>query len=131
MMLKKRFNRESLGRLLRYFVSGGSAALAEILLYWFLTGPVGMVPAWAHAAVYTVTFWMSFLLNKFWTFKSRENFLPQFAKYGILFVFNLTATSLLLSGLVSVDVHAMLAKLIVMASVVCWNFLVYRFVIYK
>ena len=130
-MLKNRINRESLGRLLRYFVSGGSAALAEIALYWLLTGPVGLEPAYAHAAVYTFTFWMSFLLNKFWTFKSRENFLPQLVKYGILFVFNLTVTSLLLSGLVSVGVHAMLAKLIVMASVVCWNFLAYRFVIYK
>ncbi|MBR6555901.1 MAG: GtrA family protein [Clostridia bacterium] len=130
-MLKKFLNRESLGRLLRYFISGGSAACVEIVLYWLLTVPVGILPTYAHVAVYTVTFWMSFLLNKFWTFKSRENFLPQLVKYGILFVINLTVTSLLLSGLVAAGLHAMLAKLIVMATVVCWNFLAYRYVIYK
>lgn len=130
-MLKKLLKRESLGRLLRYFVSGGSAAFAEIVLYWLLTGPLGLAPTYAHVAVYTVTFWISFLLNKFWTFKNRENFLPQLIKYGILFAFNLTVTSVLLTGLVSIGVHAMLAKLIVMVSVVCWNFLAYRFIIYK
>ena len=130
-MLNKLLNSESLGRLLRYFVSGGSAAMVELFLFWLLSGPVGIVPTDAHAAVYTVTFWMSFLLNKFWTFRSRKNFLPQLVKYGILFVFNLTVTSLLLSGLVALDVHAMVAKLMVMVSVVCWNFIVYRFVIYK
>ena len=130
-MLKKFLNRESLGRLLRYFISGGSAAFVEIVLYWLLTVPVGILPTYAHVSVYTVTFWMSFLLNKFWTFKSRENFLPQLVKYGILFVINLTVTSLLLSGLVAAGLHSMLAKLIVMATVVCWNFLAYRYVIYK
>lgn len=130
-MSTMRPQREELGRLLRYIISGGSAALVELLLFALLTGPLHLQPVLSHAAVYTVTFWMSFLLNKFWTFKSRHNFLPQLIKYAVLFAFNLVLTSLVLSALTALGLHAIAAKLAVMVLVVCWNFIAYKFFIYK
>ncbi|MBR3692454.1 MAG: GtrA family protein [Clostridia bacterium] len=131
MKLKDLLTRKNLGRFFRYFVTGASSSVVEIVLFWLLTEKLFLSPTVSHIAVYTATFWMCFLMNKFWTFKSRTGFLPQLLKYSLLYLFNLTITSVLLSALVAAGLHAILAKLCVMLAMGCWNFFIYRYVIYK
>ena len=129
--MRRLLTRENLSKILRYVISGGTAAAVEYGLFYLLTSVFSVQVKPAHAAIYTVTFWISFLLNKFFTFRSQGHFWRQLVKYGLLFAFNLAVTTWLLGALISIGIAPMLAKLIQMACVTLWNFVIYQTVIYK
>ncbi|NLL05418.1 MAG: GtrA family protein [Clostridiaceae bacterium] len=86
----------------------------------------------ANAIAYVVVFWFNFLINRIWSFKSKVNIFKQLKQYGVLFVFNLIATSSLLYFLSDkIGILPEISKVLVMGSVVCWNFILYKKIIYK
>ncbi|HHX17239.1 MAG TPA: GtrA family protein [Clostridium sp.] len=86
----------------------------------------------ANAIAYVVAFWVNFLLNRYWSFKSKVNIFKQLRQYSILFIFNLIATSALLYFLSDeIGIMPKISKILVMGMVVCWNFILYKKVIYK
>lgn len=86
----------------------------------------------ANAIAYIVAFWVNFLLNRFWSFKSKVNIFKQLRQYSALFIFNLIVTSALLYFLSDkIGIMPKISKVLVMGMVVCWNFILYKKVIYK
>jgi len=86
----------------------------------------------ANAIAYVVVFWFNFLVNRIWSFKSKVNIFKQLGQYAVLFVFNLFATSALLWLLSDkIGIIPAISKVLVMGLVVCWNFVLYKKVIYK
>ncbi|TYQ16157.1 UNVERIFIED_CONTAM: GtrA-like protein [Acetivibrio alkalicellulosi] len=86
----------------------------------------------SNTIVYVFIFWFNFLANRIWSFKSKINFSKQLKQYLILFAFNLFAVNTLLylfSEKIGIIPH--ISKILVMGSVVCWNFIIYKKVIYK
>ncbi|HEY8499433.1 MAG TPA: GtrA family protein, partial [Clostridia bacterium] len=91
--------------------------------------------------VYTFIFWFNFLMNKFFTFKSRKNIIKQLVSYGLLFLFNgvvgnillFTAIKKLLEYLFPTTawIPYYLPKVLIMVFIVSWNFVLYNKVIYN
>lgn len=86
----------------------------------------------ANAIAYVVVFWFNFLVNRIWSFKSKVNIFKQLRQYGALFIFNLIAISALMWFLTDkIGIISKISKILVMGLVVCWNFILYKKVIYK
>lgn len=94
-----------------------------------------------NVIVYTVIFWLNFLLNRFFSFRSKSDFKRQLFLYGILFFFNLVVGNVLLflrirSLLVLLSGEGSwpvlyLPKILIMFFIISWNFILYKKVIYK
>lgn len=140
-LLKDFMNPETLGQFIRYFIVGIVGFVLEYTLFIVLRDKLGIQELLSNIMVYTVIFWFNFLLNKFWSFKSRNNFKRQLFYYGILFFFNLVVGNVLLFS----GIRYLLAlwygedswpvlylpKILVMFFIVSWNFILYKKVIYK
>lgn len=140
-LLKDFFNPETLGQFIRYFIVGIVGFALEYTLFIVLRNSWRIDELLVNIMVYTVIFWFNFLLNKFYSFKSRSNFKKQLFYYGILFVFNLVVGNVLLfSGIRYLLVLGFgegswpvlyLPKILIMFFIVSWNFILYKKVIYK
>ncbi len=118
-------------QLFRYFVSGLMSASAEYLILYSLTDFKGIWYISSNTIALTVGFWISFLLNRYWTFGSKKKIMGQLALYCILFAFNLGASNLIIFLLTEkAGLYYMLSKLAATAVIVMWNFLLYRKIIY-
>lgn len=58
--------------IVRYVISGGTAAVTDLGLLYVLNSYVGLHYLVASALAFIGSFFVSFLLQKFWTFKSHE-----------------------------------------------------------
>ena len=130
--LIKRFitDKETLWNLAKYIMIGGSSFVIEISLFMFLLKYIHYVPA--NIIIYTILFWAVFTANKYLNFKSIGNFGKQLRRYTILYFINLIITNLMLYALSEFFmINPAIGKVIVTAAACCWNFLLYKLVIYK
>lgn len=140
-ILKKLLTPETFGQFVRYLVVGIVSFSIEYTLFILLRNALTLSEILVNVIVYTIIFWINFLLNKFFSFKSRTNFKRQLFLYGILFVFNLVVGNILLfSGirylLVLISGEGSwpvlyLPKILIMFFIISWNFVLYKKVIYK
>jgi len=116
----------------KYLITGITAAAAEYLLVYILTELGGFWYIASNTAALTAGFWISFLLNRYWSFKSGGRITRQLALYFMLFVFNLGFSNLVVWLLTEkAGMHYLLSKAAAMAIIVMWNFAILRKVIYK
>lgn len=120
------------GQFGRYTVTGLLAAGIEYSLLIILTELAELWYIVSNSIAYFAGFWVSFLLNKFWSFKSKGNFYRQLLLYIILFGINLVLTNGIMYFLTSIaGIPYMISKVFVMGCVVLWNFVIFKKVIYK
>ena len=80
----------------------------------------------------TCGFFISFILNRVWVFKSSGKLLEQFIRYALLFSVNLVWTNAMLLIMTNaLYVNPLLAKLIIICLTTIVNFVVFRTVIYS
>ncbi len=130
--LSKLLKQKSAGQAARYLVTGFSSAAIEFALLFVFTDILGLSILVSNSAALSIVFWFNFLINRFWSFKSKMKIGRQLAMYLALFVFNLGASDLimyLLTGRLSMQY--LFAKVFATGAVVCWNFVLYRKVIYR
>jgi putative flippase GtrA len=126
------FTPEAYRQLMRYLVIGFSTAAIEFTLLFVFKDIVGLTVLWANSAALSIVFWFNFLLNRFWSFKSKVDIRKQLIMYAILFLINLGASDLMMYLLVTqLRIMYLFAKVFAMGAIVCWNFFLYRKVIYK
>lgn len=140
-ILRKLFTPDSLAQFFRYIFVGILSFSIEYTLFILLRNAMTIDEILVNILVYTVIFWINFLLNKFFSFKSRTNFKRQLFLYGILFFFNLIVGNVLLfSGIRHILVLISgegswpvlyLPKILIMFFIISWNFILYKKVIYK
>jgi len=140
-ILRKLFNTESLAQFIRYVFVGVFCFSIEYTLFIVLRNTLSISELLVNIIVYTVIFWLNFLLNKFFSFKSTKNFKKQLFLYSILFFFNLIVGNILLfSGIRYILVLLSgegswpvlyLPKIMIMFFIISWNFVLYKKVIYK
>lgn len=126
------FKPETRGQFIRYLITGVASFIAEYLLFLFLYDNLHVQYIYANTIVYSIIFVINFMLNRFWSFRSKSNFRRQLALYLVLFLFNLAATNAmmyLLSGIFMISPE--ISKILVMGMIVIWNFIIYKKVIYK
>lgn len=139
-LAKEFMNPETLGQFIRYFIVGIVGFALEYTLFIILRKILGHEML-VNILVYTVIFWFNFLLNKFFSFKSKKNFKKQLGYYCILFAINLLVGNVLLfSGIRYLLVLGFgegswpvlyLPKILIMFFIVSWNFILYKKIIYK
>jgi len=124
----------------RYLIVGFSSAAIEIGLYALLHEFFGLevdlsffgihfevinVTALVTATVY------NFILNRTWTFNPTRSLARSIILFLILFAFNSVFSSTVIFLLAGVGIPYVLAKIFTIACIVCWNFFLYRFVVFK
>ena len=123
---------EFVGQFSRYLITGFSSAAIELTLLFVLRDTAGLTVLAANSIALTIVFWFNFLMNRFWSFKSKANIKRQLVMYLVLFVFNLATSDLIMYLLtVKLSLQYLIAKVFAIGAVVCWNFILYRKVIYK
>lgn len=123
---------ESSDQLKRYLITGFSSAAIEMSLLYILKDLLGFSVIISNSIALTIVFWFNFLMNRIWSFKSKNNITRQLVMYGILFVFNLAASNLIMYVLTSLlYLQYLVAKIFAIGAVVTWNFILYKKVIYK
>ncbi len=82
--------------------------------------------------VYTVVFWISFILNRTWTFESKGNIKKQIFKYTVLFVFNLIIGNIIIMFFLTdiMGLGIFISPILKTAIIVIWNFYIYKWIIY-
>ncbi len=119
-------------QLFRYIVTGGAAFVAEYALYQLLYRILGVDYAVAAVIVYTLLFIITFVVTRKWTFESTGSAAAQLVMHFLLFAFNVwVGNYLLMRGLVGVGISKDIAPFLKTAMITCWNFLIYKFIIYK
>jgi putative flippase GtrA len=128
----KLFSRKTAVQLGRYFVTGMLAAGLEYSLLILFTEYVGLWYILSNSIAYISGFAVSFLLNRYWSFQSKENILKQFLQYAMLFTVNFVLNNILMYVLTSIaGIPYTISKLFVMGMVVTWNFVIFKKIIYK
>lgn len=140
-LLNKLLQPETFGQFIRYFLVGIFGFTIEYTLFIVLRNALTLGELTVNIMVYTVIFWLNFLLNRSFSFKSKSNFKRQLFLYSILFFFNMVVGNILLfSGIRYLLVMLYsegswpvlyLPKILIMFFIVSWNFILYKKVIYK
>jgi putative flippase GtrA len=111
----------------RYLIAGGFSAALEwgtfLLLYYVWNWSV----VWANTISFSIVLLINFILTKFWVFPGRHRHSTslQAVMYLGLALFNVAVSNIIVANL-SQLVPAGLAKLMTMAAVVSWNFVLMR-----
>lgn len=140
-ILRKLFTPESLAQFIRYVFVGVFCFSIEYIMFIVLRNALAINEILVNVIIYTVIFWLNFLLNRFFSFRSKSDIKRQLFLYGILFFFNLFVGNVLLfSGIRSLLVYMCgegswpvlyLPKVLIMFFIISWNFILYKKFIYK
>ena len=139
--LANRLTKETVGQFLRYLVVGFTSFGVEYTLFILFRSWLSVPELVVNIGVYTVIFWLNFLMNRMFAFRSKSDFWKQILSYGFLFAFNLVVGNILLFSAIR---HLLvlwtgdgswpvlyLPKILIMFFIVSWNFILYKKVIYK
>lgn len=114
----------------RYLLVGGSTALLELGLFQLFSTIFGLPIAPSNIAAVILATACNFALNRNFTFNSSSNPLRSLVLYCLLFGFNLAFSTQTIIFLTDKGMNSAIAKLITQACVTCWNFVLYRTVIF-
>jgi putative flippase GtrA len=130
---KKWIGKKTLTQLFRYLITGFTAFGVEYTLYVFLLQIMDFHYITASVTVYVIVFWFVFLTNRFWSFQSKGDIRKQLFQYGLLFLFNLFISNVFLMYFFTdiLGISYYLSPMLKMGCVVCWNFLIYKYIIYQ
>lgn len=132
LFLKDFFNFNTFIQFYRYVLVGFLSFVTETSLLYLLTDHIKLWYIYSNSIAYIIVFWINFLLNRFWSFKSKQYLPAQLAMYLVLFVINLFASNGMLYLLTSIfNIYYLISKIFAVALVVSWNFIIYKKVIFR
>lgn len=123
---------KSLGQLIRYLITGFSSFILEYILFYSLFKLLGVNEFISNSIALAIVFWFNFLMNRYWSFKSKEKLSKQLILYGLLFAFNISISNIFIYGAsIILGMSPLISKVLIMSLIVLWNFVLYKTVIYK
>ncbi len=114
-----------------YLLTGAGTALLELVVFEALFTFLGVNVVASNIIAVVIATATNFLINGTVTFKGSNNPVASLVKYLVLFAFNTTFSTVAISVLVDCGVLSILAKLATMVCIVCWNFVLYKKVVFK
>lgn len=114
----------------KYIIIGATSALCELMLFTIFQ-IIGMSIFISNISSVIISTIINYLLNKFWAFKSQTRSIKSLVLYIGLFIFNITFSSQFIVILSNVGVKSIVAKFISMILITCWNFILYKKVVFK
>lgn len=122
----------SAGEMIRYLITGLCSAAIEFSLLFVFKDLIGLSVVASNSIALSTVFWFNFLMNRIWSFKSKMKLGKQLGMYLLLFLFNLGASDFIMYMLTDrLSMQYLVAKIFAIGAVVCWNFIIYKKVIYK
>jgi len=121
-------------QIIKYIISGGTAAAVNLGLLYFFTAVLNLWYLLSSVLAFIVSFLVSFFLQKFWTFgdSKKDIIYKQMAVYLFITLINLGINTASMYILVDYfKVWYMLSQFIVSASIALWSFMVYKFFVFK
>lgn len=121
-------------RVAKYITAGGTAAAVDLGLLYLLTDIARLHYLVSATLAFIVAFWVSFILQKFWTFgdDTRDRIHTQAVVYFVIAVANVGVNALLMYLFVSVfGIWYFLAQIIAGALIACYSFLIYRRFVFR
>lgn len=125
------YRKESVTRMLRFLLSGGSAAFIEYAVFLSLQYfAVGLIIA--NSVSFFSGFIVSFVLNRAWVFSSNGAIKKQLGLYTVLAAVNFLISNGVLWLLVEpLNVPPPIAKIIAMVMIASWNYILFSKIIFK
>ncbi len=120
--------------LIRYVISGGTAALVDIVILYIATEYFGVWYLASAVFAFTLAFIVSFLLQKFWAFRDTRTQAMHgqlFSYLGVLVVNMILNTWFIYYLVEHGNQHYVIAQIISGAVIALWSFFIYRFVIFR
>lgn len=126
------FLRENFKLIWKYLSSGVLSVGVDYAVLYLLTSIFGVYYLYSTIFSFLAGFLTNFFLNKYWTFKKEGDTISQMVKYGILAGINLLVTLGLMYLLTTnVGINYLISRGMVLVVVTSWNFLLYKYVVYK
>lgn len=119
--------------IVRYLISGAMAATVDLLTLYLLTSGLGVWYLPSSVAAFCVALVVSFVLQKFWTFRnrSRRRFYSQATTYFLIALTNLGINTLIIYFLVDfLKLFYLLGQVIAGLVVAMWSFFSYRHLVF-
>lgn len=125
-------SRRTLFEFVRYATIGIVAASSDLFFLYFLTHSLGIWSVPSAGVSYLIGLVLVFLLNKIWAFNNRALVGVQLTKFLALAAVNYAVVLLLMFLFTEhFRIQYLVAKCIVIALQVCWNFVAYKYWIFK
>lgn len=121
-------------RLIRYLISGGTAAASNVVFLFLLVQYGGMYYVYASVLAFVLSIAVSFTLQKFWTFRDDplHDMHRQFARYLLVILFGLTLNTILIYFFVEVTaLWYVLAQILTTAVIAVINYFFYRHFVFR
>lgn len=121
-------------RPIKYLIAGSTATLVDLGLLYFFTSLLGIWYLISACLAFAVSFFVSFFLQKFWTFRDpdKQRMPKQMAAYLAVALTNLVINAALMYGLVDgFKVWYIFAQLIASGLIAGESYLVYKFIIFS
>lgn len=117
----------------RYLVVGFSSFGIEFLSFSFFLYVLQTQAIVANMLSLIVAFSFNFTLSNFWTFKSgKDKAAQKITKYLLLVGINYVLNNALFYFLnTTLGIHPVITKILVTGMQVCWNYVAYKFWIFK
>lgn len=122
--------------MVRYIFVGGAAFITEYGSFFILYVLGHVWLTLANTLSYCFAFAVSFLLNRHWTFKNKNQSFSRRVSHQLIYyfgfsLFNLFLTVLLVIYFKRIGVDPRLGKLIAMVLTSLWNFIVFKKIIFR
>jgi len=120
--------------IVKFSMSGPIAGAVDLLVLYILHGLLNISVIWSTSLAYILSFWVSFYLQKFWTFcnHNKKHVYRQLGLYFLFAFINLNLNGYLMHITVNrYQVWYLLAQLIVSLAIGLESYVVYRFIIFR
>lgn len=128
----KEFFQSNWKQIYKYIGSGALSVGIDYIVLFLLTEWAGLYYLYSVTVSYFCGFFTNFFLNKYWTFQKKEGTSAQMLRYALLAGGNYLLTLSLMYLLTSLlGINYLISRGAVLVMVICWNFLLYKKVVYK
>lgn len=121
-------------QIIKYLIAGGTAALVDLSLLYFLTDIFGIWYLISASLAFAAAFFVSFFLQKFWTFRDgdKEVMYKQMGVYLTVALVNLALNALFMYVLVDgFKVWYILAQIMASGLIACESYWIYKILIFN
>ncbi|MBN1624665.1 MAG: GtrA family protein [Clostridia bacterium] len=123
---------KTIDQFIKYVAVGLSSFVLEYAFFYFLFIILSINELISNTTAITIVFFYNFLMNRLWSFKSKEKFGKQVIMYGGLFFFNMLMSNLFIYSTTEyLKISPLISKVLIMGLIVLWNFVIYKKIIYK
>lgn len=114
----------------RYLVVGGGAFLIDVGLLALLHDVFGVPLVVATPTAFLLSFAVTYLLQRTFTFSSDTGVASSAIKYTALVAFNTVATTGIVAGVAALGLPWVVGKVVAVGSTTVWNYFAYRYWIF-